>query len=550
MIPLVSRAFVALLLDGVILGSVALAGAAFARSEATGLRRWIVAPLAVALAGYAVFWCGFLNHTAGRIAAWIIFSGSMALILLRRRETGENLRRSWIVLAGMVAFVFAATALLLLFPDESVTATARNRFIPGLPGDNGLPKVLAEIIDSGNPTRLLGGDWLTSDRPPLQTGIALVGWPMLSMLGIDLDTACAVAGIWFQALWFPVMWQLLRTLGLPWRAALGVTSALAFTAFLAINTVFVWPKLGAGALLVAGWLLWSGREAGKAVPPSAMMLGAACAACGWLAHGGVTFSLIALGPWVIFDAWRRRAWRAWALAAAVFLMLVLPWLLYQRTYSPPGNRLVKWHIGGVIPPDHRTVAEALRDRYREIGWKGAWEARVRNFRALIHGDWIGPYDWRQPVAAHRIDDFYFALRTVSAWGLGIGALPWLLITGCQTLRQRAGVHLLAAGWLVGGIAVWWALMFFPDALVTHQGTYVTQLLLLALLGAWAWLASRAYFALVAVVQWIGFILTWSGPAAANAHADPTALAMAVLAGGSLLALTVTTLIRAEKAPRA
>src|SRR6185369_6478709 len=163
---------------------------------------------------------------AGRFATWFILAAAVGVVWWRRGVAQESIRLAAPVVLGMVLFVFAATAVMLLYPRASVSATAAERFIAWMPGDNSLPRVFAEIIDGGNPTRVLGGDWLTSDRPPLQTGVALLGWPLLSALGLDLDTACATAGIWFQALWFPTVWLLLRTLGLPARAALGVTAAL------------------------------------------------------------------------------------------------------------------------------------------------------------------------------------------------------------------------------------------------------------------------------------------------------------------------------------
>jgi len=40
-----------------------------------------------------------------------------------------------------------------------------------------------------------------------------------------------------------------------------------------------------------------------------------------------------LGDWLM--------WRSWAVAAGAFLMVVAPWILYQKFYEPTGNRLIK-----------------------------------------------------------------------------------------------------------------------------------------------------------------------------------------------------------------
>lgn len=550
---LTAHAFGALALNGVALGGVALAGAIGGEKLVAARQRWIVGAVVVAIAGYLVFWAGFWRPPVGRACAWSVLALALATIVWRRRTAKELLCAAAPVAIGTTLFVFAATALMLLYPRETMSDTAALRFLAWMPGDNSIPRVFAEIIDSGNPTRVLGGDWLTSDRPPLQTGVALLAWPLLSALGIDLDTACATAGIWFQALWFPAMWLLLRTLGLTARAALGVTAALSGTGFLLFNSVYVWPKLGGAAFVVAAFVLWFAprREERETDPRSRLMLGAACAACGWLAHGGVMFSLLALAPLAMFDVIRAKTWRDWAWAAGVFVLLAAPWLLYQRYYSPPGNRLVKWHIAGVIPPDTRTVAQALNDRYREIGWRGAWDARVQNFHMLFAGGWRETFDPRADAASRRTNDAFFPLRTAAGWTLGLAALPWLLLARRRLLREHLREHLLCAGWLIGGVAAWLALMFFPQQVFTHQGTLVTQLLLLALLATWAWMAGRIFFALVVAVQWIGFLATWIGPSTAPPVAlDRLAAVVAVACGTALLALAGWMLVGKEKSPDA
>ena len=540
--------FAALAINGGVFAVVALAGAALFRSDEPNERRWLVGPLTVALAGYAVFWLGFLHKFAGLSAACVILATALIVLWRRLDVMKESIRLAAPVVLGMGLFVFAATALLMVFPRESVSATAQNRFSNGMPGDNAIPRVFAEIIASGNPVRILGGDWLTSDRPPLQTGVALLAWPLLSALGIDLDTACATAGIWFQALWFPTVWLLLRALGLKARAALGVSATLSATGFLVFNSVYVWPKLGGAAFVIAAFVVWfaTRREGRDTNARGRLALGAACAACGWLAHGGVMFSLLALAPFAVFDVIRNKSWRNWLVAAGVFVLLASPWLLYQRYYSPPGNRLVKWHIGGVIPPDKRSVTEALRDSYREIGWRGAWDARVRNFHMLWVGNWSESFNPRADAASRRTNDVFFPLRTAAAWTLGLTALPWLLVARRRALREHANAHLLSAVWLFGGLTAWVALMFFPEKVFTHQGSLVTQLLILALLSAWAYRAGRIFFAIVVAVQWTGFLATWTGPSTAPpVQLDNLAAAVAATAWTTLFAYAIYMLRKNE-----
>jgi hypothetical protein len=544
-----AQAFAALLLTGLAFGVIVLAGALAVDRWCAGADRWIGGVLAIALAGYGIFWLGFVQPRAGAAGAWVVVSAAGAILFRRWRDVVDLIRRAAPVAAGMTLFVFAATAVLLLYPGESIAATAQHRFF-AMPGDNDIPRVFAQIIRDGNPTRVLGGDWLTSDRPPLQSGVALLSWPLLGSCRIEFAMTCATAGIWFQALWFPAVWALLRALGLRARAALGVTAALSATGFLVCNTVYTWPKLGAAAFVVLAFLRWFGPGT-DATRTRSLALGGACAACGWLAHGGVMFSLLALAPFALVDAMRRRAWRGWLGAAGVFLVLAAPWLLYQKFYAPPGNRLVKWHIAGVIAPDARSVTQALRDHYHEIGWRGAWEARVQNFRMLGNGNWLAPFDPRADAVARRTDDVAWPLRTTAGWTLGLAALPWLVFARGREVRGFARQHALTAGWLAGGLVMWLALIFAPNTFFTHLGSYVTQLLLLALLAAWARLAGRIFFLLVAAVQWIGFAATWLAPAAHwSAPLDRLATSVAVASGTALLGLAVWATLAEEKLPNA
>lgn len=544
--PTTIHAFAALALNGVTLGTLMLAGAIVGETLPMPRARGTVGAVTVGLLGYLVFWGGFWHPLIGRGVAWSALGLALVVIAARRGTAVRLLREGAAVSAATTLLVAATTALMLLYPRDSVSATAAERFIAWMPGDNSLPKVLAEIVDSGNPTRVLGGDWLTSDRPPLQTGVSLLAWPLLKACGVDLDSACATAGIWFQALWFPVAIQLLRALGLSARSALGVAVSLGATGFIAFNTVYVWPKLGGAAFTVAAFLLWFPDEGKTEASGGRMVLGGLCAGCAWLSHGGVMFSLAALGPLLVVAIARHRDWRGWSWAAVAFALLAAPWMLYQKYYSPPGNRLVKWHIAGVIPPDARTVSEALRDRYREIGWSGALDARRKNLRMLFLGNFGESFNPSADAGSRRTNDIFFPLRTAAAWTLGLAGIPWLAWRNRRRLRELARPHLRCIGWLAGGLAAWIVLMFFPEQAFTHQGTFVTQLLLLCLLSAWAWLAHRLFFAAVAVVQWMGFFATWTGPSTASpVPLDWLAGGVGLAASAALLAVVVWTILSKE-----
>src|SRR5947208_100742 len=89
---LTAHALVALLINGIALGGVGLAGALLFGQAQANRHRWIVGALAVAITGYAVFWFGFWQPRAGRAVAWLVLAAAAGMIVWRRGEAKGLLR--------------------------------------------------------------------------------------------------------------------------------------------------------------------------------------------------------------------------------------------------------------------------------------------------------------------------------------------------------------------------------------------------------------------------------------------------------------------------
>src|SRR5436305_2399246 len=134
-----------------------------------------------ATCGYAAFWAFFFSRTAGRFFCYSLYLASV-LVLFRSRTTLRSVARLvrvpflYSFLAGLLY-----TSLLFGFSDpvESRDLLAGQRFFhESRPGDNLIPLFLADRIYDRAPLRpFCCGGWLTSDRPPLQTGIFLLERP-------------------------------------------------------------------------------------------------------------------------------------------------------------------------------------------------------------------------------------------------------------------------------------------------------------------------------------------------------------------------------------
>ncbi len=425
-----------------------------------------------------------------------------------------------------------------------------------MPGDNFIPTIFAERLHSGVSPKAPGGDWLSSDRPPLQSGLALVTLPALRALDIGYDKACATAGVWFQLLWIPALWVFLRWLGLVERDAHAATAALVFTGFLLFNSVFVWPKLAGAALVLLAFCTFFATE--SAIDPRHRWIaGGALAAFGSLAHGGVMWALLALAPLVLLSTFFRREipkvdralrarfspfqlpWRHLLLAATAWILLSLPWFAYQQLYERP---------------DDRSLTTTVVSNDRTVGSSGALETRRTNLRLLFLGEWHDLLTTRDraAIAGRRGVEIFHTFRTAATWILGTAALPFL---ACIYLRRRPAWrdhvrrHGQAVAWLVLTLALWLALMFLPDGTLLHQGSYVVPLLLLGLLTAWTLLLSRRLFAVLALLQLALFTLTWMPPTVPLTGApQPLAIAATALSALVILSLCATALLPPSPLP--
>src|SRR5262249_27487868 len=140
------------------------------------------------------------------------------------------------------------------------------------------------------------------------------------------------------------------------------------------------------------------------------VLAGVAAALSLLAHGGAFFTLAALA--LVLCLPRRFPGITQALAAAAaFVLLLLPWWAYQRFDDPPSDRLIKWHLAGVIPIDDRPISRTLIESYAALTPAQLLKNKSDNLRALVGRPFIPPqYLPGKPVDAWRNDAYYNVLK--------------------------------------------------------------------------------------------------------------------------------------------
>ena len=131
--------------------------------------------LALAASGVhalVTFFSFFLHHDLGRL--WVAGTGVAIAIAVFQGWRSAALRAA--ARAGLLAVLLVLTVLGITFAyggaDAPQTVPA-DRHDFALPPDNELPFLLSEKIYNQQPLRPFFEDWLTSDRPPLQSAYRL-----------------------------------------------------------------------------------------------------------------------------------------------------------------------------------------------------------------------------------------------------------------------------------------------------------------------------------------------------------------------------------------
>ena len=499
------------------------------------------------------FWLYYAEPTLGQTGSFFFAFGSVLLIGWSLREGVDRavLRE----LAVPVAlWVFASAFVLFLGFLHGGTAeplvTAANRFFRQLPADNEIPRFFADYFylhgHSGTPPPFV--DWLSSDRPPLQIGYVLsqrpFGW---DAPGLHYEVLALVV----QQLWVFGLWALLCAARLTPRTRGLVVLAAIVSDVGILHAFFVWPKLIAAAFLLAALAMVLSEDWVRLRrEPLAAALFAALCGLALLAHGSSVFFIL---PLLGLAAWRGMPSPAWiAVAVAIGIVLLAPWSAYQRYADPPGDRLVKWQIGGSVAIDDRGALETIVDSYREAGFGGAMENKWSNLKVIagVEETEIALREAADEVSAGHFGRAIVPLRQARFFSL----LPFLglLLIGpvamlVARLRGRRDgpdwrFAVTALGFCALACLVWVLLMFGDKSATTviHQGSLAVPLLAICACVAGACavdsrLGLGLVLANVAAVLLL-YVPALTPPAGSSYSAVAAVLAAAALAGIAWLTL--------------
>lgn len=437
------------------------------------------------------FWAYFADPIVGEtfsyflvigsvaLCAWALYGGHLDRALLRRLAIPLALWALGSAFLVFLGFLHGGT-------DQPVVMSS-TRFSGVLPSDSYIPYFFAEWFfhhgHHGVPP-IFGGEWLASDRPPLQAGYVMAQRPFGPS---NTELQYSVLGVVLQQLWIVGLWALLVA------ARVGrVTRGLALVAVLVsdlaiVNGFFVWPKMLPAAMLLAAAALiltplWA--EARRSLWGGALI--AALFGLAMMGHGSSLFGILPLAAIAAYRGLPSVRWLG--VAALVGLLLVAPWSAYQKYGDPPGNRLTKWMLAGVTEINGRGTGEAISDAYGEAGLGGAIHNKAENFVMMAGGgpavefaddaiDAIGDGRFGDAAGSVRAIFFFYLVPSLGLLLLG----PLAMLFGRRRGRRRRAEWSLALGcfavFALGALA--WGLILFgntPARTALHVSSYVMPLL--------------------------------------------------------------------------
>lgn len=347
----------------------------------------------------------------------------------------------------------------------------------GLPMDAWLPLVFGNMLRDGRLDVPMIGDWLSSDRPPLQAGLYLLFYKLAPD---SRGLVYQAVSTWAQALVLvPMNLLLARYMGRRGRAL--ALFVLAMSPLVLLNSLFVWPKLLAAAFSIIYYLALFPRQ-GRAHDWQVAGIAAALA---MLSHGGALFFLVAAT--LLHLIWNRGVGGAMFLRTGITAVLIYsPWIAYQRFIDPPGDRLIKWHFAGKIPVSDESAAHAIVSAYSQLSL-GDWLAgRVANLGVLVRGavsffeDAVRAVIYHDQAAISHLVKASFYQTSYSLWFasplwlIPCFALPFMLRNHRRFADSNLGALLTT---VMLSLAIWVLMMFEPRSTIIHQGAYASILLL-------------------------------------------------------------------------
>ncbi len=470
--------------------------------------------------GYLSFWAFFAAKPLGKVFSFAsVLTAATSLVLDWKRRpyllsAARSLSTPLLYVMG-VGSLYLCLLYLFSNPLQAGVDLSSERFFSTVrPDDNLIPLIFAEKIYTHLPLRpFCCGDWLSSDRPPLQAGLSLFQHPLRLAGSVALNYQ--LLGTVLQCLWICGVWTLLLSLGASQTRVRQVLGLLVFSGFMFFNSVYTWPKLLAATfILFAVSILSEIVRENRPITNLAAILAALSLSLAWLSHPGSIFSLPSIAFIVVRNI-RLFHWRQCALFATIFAAFALPWMIYQIVYDPPGNRLIKMHIAGVMPIDHRSSWQTIREAYAAQTFPTLLQHKWSNLNSLIGPEplnGLGVIAFEPTLLCNRnaVEQTRIAQREYIWDAIGILNLGWLAMAALALRQKRPAIP--HSGWLLAAslanLVLFSLALFGPNATVTTHCSYADILLISVGLAGYLLALPRMVILIGFALQILNLFVVW------------------------------------------
>ena len=308
--------------------------------------------------------------------------------------------------------------------------------------DNEIPLLVARSLQSHDFNSILGGVQI-GDRPPLQAAYVNLFAPFIYT---DLDYQ--TFGIVLQSLCLPALYLLMRSFEFKVQIIRATLALVALSGFFIMNAFYVWPKLLAAAFLCAAVALIRKKDS------KGYEIGILCAFA-LLSHGGSLIALLGIFLWAACKKYISQL----PISLLICFVIISPWLLFTSYVQPPGNRLLKWHLAGIVKPDSRGSAEAIIDSYSSQTIKKIFKNKFENFKIQIIENSVLQrlINWKKTDSLKPWWDFQFIILFFAGFPAVLVLIGTCFFQKKESVRRIGELNLL---WLLA-ITITCLLMFGP-----------------------------------------------------------------------------------------
>jgi hypothetical protein len=192
--------------------------------------------------------------------------------------------------------------------------------------------------------------------------------------------------------------------------------------------------------------------------------------------------------------------------------MLLPWMMYQIFFDPPGDRLLKWHFAGQIPVTDSGFIDAVSAAYASRGIEGWLAVWSDNINAIFKGATrfplevaslfsnLGSGSARNSVIVNSFFSMFYSMWMFS---------PIIVVAIIFTSRlfNRRALHAVSNSKILLllfvsllSLILWILLMFIPGSTVIHQGSLFVWVGFMACAMAALFIVSRIVFVFFSFLQ--------------------------------------------------